>query len=292
MRPYKLVSCIYDIPALEDAGRLDRRIIPQAWQALQQADLVWSSDAYKSELTKQRGGLKVLPLVCHNCPQLDYLPEPIWPRDSWLRSELFRQGAKLGGEGGCILLRAGAIGECGGIEETLDCMAQLPNDFVFVMLGRPSAEYKIHLQDRIAQLGLEKRAFLWDRPTDEVWKRALTGADIGHLIHGPFPPGRMTRLYELNSSLSNNRLFQYMAAGLPIISYDDPRMGELYNEVQCFQVARLDKLEADVLKIWKELGGNLCMRQKLGRAGRLAHINKYNWQMQFAPILSKISQLK
>src|ERR1017187_10139575 len=206
----RLVSMIMEIPCLKDSGTIDYFVIRNGWRRLAQADVVWASDIYKANLTRQYGRLKTPPLVCHNCPTLDYLPEPTWPRDPWLRTELVQQGAKLGAAGGCILLRAGAVGECGGIEETLTVMQSLPEDFIFVMLGRPTAEYKIRLQNQIAKLGVKHRAFFWDRPSDEVWKKALQGADIGHLIHGPFPPGRIIRQYNLNSSLSNNRLFQYM----------------------------------------------------------------------------------
>lgn len=281
---FQRVSCIYDIPALEDAGQLDRRIIQRGWQRLKTAGTVWASDIFKARLAQDLGQLTVLPLVCHNCPPLDYLPEPTQSRDGWLRAELRKQGATIGDTGGSILLRAGAVGECGGIEETLAGMRALPEDYVFVMLGRPPEAYKRQLLQQIADLGLQRRALLFDRPSDAVWKQSLQGADIGHLIHGPFPPGRMTRLYELNSSLSNNRLFQYMAAGLPILAYDDPRMNELYAEVPCFRVARLARLADDILTAWHELGASFELRAQLGRAGRSAYLAKYCWEVQFAPV--------
>lgn len=287
-RRCRIVSCVYDIPAPGYTGRLDKRIIKFGWRQLQRANVVWSSDIYKAKLAQEFGQLKNRPLICHNCPALGYLPDPGWPRDGWLRAELRKRAATIGEAGGSILLRAGAVGECGGIEETLGGMRNLPGDYVFVLMGRPPEAYKRHLLDQIAKLGLQHRAFLFDRPSDQVWKQALQGADIGHLIHGPFPPGYMTRLYELNSSLSNNRLFQYMAAGLPIIAYDDPRMNELYAEVPCFRVARLAQLGTDIREAWHELGSDEPMRRELGNAGRSAHLTKYCWESQFAPILSAL----
>jgi len=290
-RSTRLVSMVLDIPALEYSGLLDSVIIRAGWRRLAQADLVWASDAFKVQLAQQIGQLPTLPLVCHNCPPRDYLPEPAFARDPWLRGQLRQQGATLGESGGCVLLRAGAIGEHGGIEETLEAMRDLPLDYVFLMLGRPTEAYKQRLVSRIAALRLERRAFFWDRPNDEVWKKALQGADIGHLIHGPFPPGYMTRLYELNSSLSNNRLFQYMAAALPIIAYDDPRMNELYDEVPCFRVARIVRLKDDLLRTWRELGVDICARTQLGQAARTAQTSKYYWEKQFAPVVEAIDQL-
>lgn len=290
-RRFQLVACIYDIPPLGHAGRLDRRSIRHGWSRLAKADLVWASDKYKADLARKIGHLVEMPVICHNCPSLDYLPEPSAETRAWLRTELRRQGMAIGEVGGSILLRAGAIGEYCGIEETLAGMNHLPDDYVFVMMGRPPGTYKAHLIKQISALGLAKRAILLDRPDEVVWKNALQGADIGHLIHGPFPPGYMTRLYELNSSLSNNRLFQYMAAGLPIISYDDPRMSDIYEEVPCFRVARLSSLGHDIIACWRELGNDNFLRKQMGDIGRKAHLGKYCWEQQFGAVMKQLFEL-
>jgi len=141
----------------------------------------------------------------------------------------------------------------------------------------------------IDAMRLGTRAFFWDRPSDEVWKRALAGSDVGHLIHGPFPPGRNQRLHELNSSLSNHRLFQYMAAGLPILSYDDPRMSVVYDEARSFRVARLTCLVEDITAALRELGSAPELRRKLGHDARLAFLTRYNWEHQFAPVLQALN---
>ncbi len=285
---YKLVCAILDVPVLEDCGKYDRLVIQKAWERIGRADIIWASDVYKAESTQRFGKLPALPLVCHNAPQLDYLPEPTWPRNGWLRAKLRADGARLGETGGCIVLRAGAVGEFGGLEETLNALRELPKDVVLLMMGRPYTEYKSLLGKLIVEFGLQERAFLWDKPSDETWKKALQGADIGHLIHGPFPPGRWQRQYEANSSLSNNRLFQYMAAALPIISYDDPRMADLYSEVPTFGVCRLEHLMEDMRTHIGELAGDPRLRERLGSIGRDAHRKRYYWTAQFAPVLKSI----
>jgi len=285
----RILACIYDIPSAKDAGHLDSIIFRKAWKRLREANVVWSSDIYKAQLTKQIGGLPYLPLVCHNCPPRDYMTGPTWPRDGWLRSQLSKAGASINELGGCIVLRAGAIGESCGIEETLSAMLDLPENVVFLMMGRPLPNYREGLLQKIESLGLRRRAFLWDRPSDQDWKRALRGADIGHMIHGPFTPGYMTRLYELNSSLSNYRLFHYMAAGLPIIAYDDPRLEWLYDEVPCFRIVRLGNLKSDIQNVLSELSQRPALREALGSAGRNAHISKYHWEWQFHEVLKSLA---
>lgn len=288
---YKLVSAVLDVPVMQDAGRYDRVLLRRAWERLGRADVLWASDRCKAELAMRFGRLREMPLVCHNAPQNDYLPEPTWPRDGWLRAELRKQGASLGETGGCIVLRTGAVGDYGGIGETLAALRELPADVVFLMTGRPDAAYRQSVTRAIASAGLERRAFLWDRPSDEAWKKALAGADVGHLIHGPFPSGRWQRLYDANSSLSNYRVFHYFAAGLPALGYDDPRMADLYAEVPAFRVCRHAHLTADLRAHIAELAAAPAVRERLGRAGRAAHLATYNWVTQFAPVVARIRQL-
>ena len=58
--------------------------------------------------------------------------------------------------------------------------------------------------------------------------------------------------YNLNSSLSNNRLFQYMAAGLPIISYNDERLNDIH------QSRKVDDARANSC----HLSANLLLKTK------------------------------
>ncbi len=287
-RSYRSAAAILDVPVPCDAGVWDRRLHRVAWDRLRSAEVVWASDVHKARLAQEYGALDRSPIVCHNCPPDDYLPDVTGGRDPWLRERLIGDGATISDHGGCIVLRAGAIGPACGLEETLTAMENLPQDLVFLMMGRPSKEYNDAIVRRISELRLERRAFLWDRPSDEIWKKALRGADIGHMIHGPFAPGRAERAFQHNSSLSNYRLFFYMAASLPIVAFDDPRMAPIYEEVDAFSVARISRLTEDLREGLLHLYENAERRQVMGRNGRSAHCAKYNWKTQFQPVLDKL----
>jgi hypothetical protein len=168
-------------------------------------------------------------------------------------------------------------------------MTKLRGDLVFLMMGRPNEAYGKHVLQTVSDLGLENRAFLWERPSDETWKKALQGADIGHLVQGPFPAGPTSRLHELNSSLSNYRVFSYMAAGLPIISYADSRMESLHRRVPCFRTVRLANFVDDLTLVLSDLARDPVERRRLGEAGRRAHEMEYNWENQFGPILNALA---
>jgi hypothetical protein len=284
-----IAACIYDIPALGNSGRLDKRIIQAGWRRLRQADLVWSSDPLKAALVQRYAKLAAPPLVCRNVPLLCPRTESESAR-SLLRAEL-RRGGLSAEEDSCILLRAGAIGPHGGIEETLEALPALPPNILFLMMGRPSAAYKSTILNLISALRLDRRAAVWDKPSDETWQEALNGSDIGHLIHVVGDNAKMRRLTELNSPLSNYRLYSYMAAGLPIVVHHDPRLIPICTEVPCFEIVREENLTPDLIQCLTVLAADVALRQRLGKIGQTAYLQTYNWEAQFGPIADRIVAL-
>lgn len=282
VRSRALVACVYDIPVPRDGGKLDRLIVHRAWKRLGRADVVWASDALKGDRARALGRLAAPPLVAHNCPLREESEAPLCPRDRWLRDELVRSGKAVTPED-VVVLRAGAVGPSGGIEETLEAMRSV-SQVVLVLMGRPTEAYAAHLRRRVNELGMDHRVLLWDRPDDATWWRALAGADVGHLVHGPYPEGRMARAAQENSVLSTNRLFQYMKVGLPIVVADDPRLAALRDEVGCFEVVRLEHLTSDLERSFRRMR-EPTVRRAMGEAAHLAHRTKYHWKSQFEPVL-------
>ncbi len=286
----KLVSCIYDIPDPQTSGKLDSLINIKGFKNLKNADLVWASDEHKSIFTAQFASLGKLPLVCYNCPSLKTLTDNQTSDKVWLRGKLRDSGAMIGENNGTILIRAGAIGKYGGIEETLLAMNEIPEDNLFLMMGRPDKDYRKYLISLIKEMKLEKRAFFWDMPDDNVWQRALSGADIGHLIHSPpLDNTVLAGMYKYNSSLSNYRLFSYMASGIPIFSYNDKRLERLHNDVNCFHVLNIKNLTNEIIEAWRILSEDRFLRDEMGLAAREAFTSKYNWENQFNEIFSFIA---
>ncbi|MBX3256527.1 MAG: glycosyltransferase [Chitinophagaceae bacterium] len=286
---YTVYCGVLDIPTSNGSGKLDGLIIKRALNKLKQIQIVWASDILKAEIVKRIAKLEDLPFVINNCPGLEEYKEKILPRDTWLRSELIKSGAPISTDTGLILIRAGAIGRFCGIEETLQAMTRLPESFVFLMMGRPEREYEMFIKDIICKKKLEKRAFLWVQPTDEIWKKALHGADWGHLIHiSPIDNLHMENVFSLNSSLSNNRLYQYLAAGLPILTYNDPRMDIIYKKIDCFLVADTTDLENEIIRTWQIIE-NIDRRKSYANNAREAFEKEYNWEFQFESIRKVIS---
>lgn len=282
------VCCIYDIPPTNHTGFLASYIYRHAWKNLGRLDYVWCSDRFKAQLCKARGQLDASPAVCHNVPYSDYIrdSEPGSGR-GWLCERLAAQDVMVG-QGQKILLRAGAFGVLGGIEETLAALVKNP-EWIFVLMGRPELNYEVSVRNTVAELGLKNRVGFLIRPSNDDWRKALLGADAGHLIHLQPKGGYHREAFDNNSPLSTNRLFQYMAAELTIISSDDGRMAQIHDEIACFEVAESANLEVSLDQILKRLCFNTVINRNMGKAGRSAHLNKYNWEHQFAPIFEAIN---
>ena len=281
------VCCLYDIPPEIHTGMLSRIIYRRAWKNLCGLDLVWSSDPLKAEICQKLAGLSEIPMVCHNVPYSDYiLDTELSSERHWLKDYLITSGVVIKAETR-ILLRAGAFGPMGGIEETLRAIVKCPN-WVFVLMGRPEKNYENRIRSMVTNLNIEDRVAYVLRPNDREWKNALIGADVGHLIHERAETGVYRETFDKNSSLSNNRLFQYMAAGLPIISYDDPRMDGIHSAIQCFQIANSKELEVSLTNGLITLENTPDLIETLGANGRRAHLMRYNWEMEFSPIAAKL----
>lgn len=282
------VCCIYDIPPTQHAGLLGGYIYPNAWKNLGKLDYVWSSDPLKAQLCKVRGRLETVPPVCHNVPYSDYIDETeLGSGRPWLCERLAAQDVMVE-QGQKILLRAGAFGVLGGIEETLAALVKNP-EWIFVLMGRPDLNYEVSVRDKVTELNLKNRVGFLIRPSNDEWRKALLGADAGHLIHLRPEDGYHREAFDNNSPLSTNRLFQYMAAKLPIISSDDSRMAEIHREIDCFLVAEAANLVKSLDHILKRLRSDTFIDQNMGEAGRSAHLNKYNWEHQFASIFESIN---
>lgn len=283
------IAAILDIPVIDNCGKYDKIIFNKAFKRLPNWHLVWASDEYKARLIKEICKLSNGPTICYNCPPLNYFDgyDKTQCR-KWILNKLKLSGAIINKDA-VIILRAGAIGDYGGLEETLAVFKSLPHNSYFILIGRPGVQYAIKINYLITYYSLTKQVFLFQQPTDDEWKKYLFGADIGHLVHiKPIDNFQAAAIYNLNSSLSNNRLYQYMAAGLPIIGYNDPRLNIIFNVVDCFRIVDVAKLKESIMALCIELVNNPTLRENLGRNGKDAFLNKYNWEIQFKSILGKI----
>lgn len=282
------IAAILDIPVIDYSGKYDKIILSKAFKKLPHWHFVWASDEYKAGLIKELCNLPNEPIICYNCPPSNYL-QHIKKNETrnWLISRLIVEGIAISTES-IILLRAGAIGPYGGIEETIMALKDADPKFIFILMGRPEKNYIDKLNCIIKENNLLNRVYIFNRPDDTEWKQILFASDVGHLIHLKATDNKAAQaVYEYNSSLSNNRLYQYMAAGLSILSYNDPRLQLLYNEVDCFYIVDSNDIVQSLKQAFNGICGNHIRRKEMGKNAFKAFKEKYNWENQFFKMLNK-----
>jgi len=174
------------------------------------ADLVITvTDGIAMEL-KNTYMLKKIPLVIYNCADLRPLKKGTRLRNDYLKTDPNRP----------IVFYQGGIQRGRGLELFIDIASLVP-DADFVIIGpAPNPEYLKYLKSRGE--GLVNFRILEPVPYDELWEITCS-ADVGFVCTEP-----VCKSYQLGLS---NKIFEYMAAGLPIVASDIPGHSELISKL-------------------------------------------------------------
>ena len=100
--------------------------------------------------------------------------------------------------------------------------------------------------------------------------------------------------YEVNrftNSTVSNKLFHYMAAGLPVLSTDMVPTRRIIEEVKCGKIIPLDSTYQEIAEIIMEMKNSLKERKAMGQRAIQAIRAKYNWEVDFDRALSSLERL-
>jgi glycosyltransferase involved in cell wall biosynthesis len=148
------------------------------------------------------------PLVIRNIPA-----RPAAPRD---RDRAGRVGGPLG-------VYVGGLMPGRGLEPAIRALAHAP-EFRLKLVGPGNAGYRARLRRTAEQAGVSDRLELAPAVAPDAVVDAIADADLGLMLIEP-----ICRSYELTLP---NKLFEYVAANLPILSSDLPVIGPLVESEQ------------------------------------------------------------
>ncbi len=152
------------------------------------------------------------PAIIRNVPEIVDASGPR-PRD--LRAELDLSDDTR------LVLHLGRIDPDRGLEHLVPVAVSLP-DLAVALVGDGSADFIAHLRDLARESRIEGRFhILRPVPPAEVIPLART-ADVGMAIHSN---NGLSRQFALP-----NKLFEYLAAGVPVVTSDFPAMADLVKE--------------------------------------------------------------
>ncbi len=181
-------------------------------------------------------------------------------------------GAAATRSGRMWAVHLGLISKVRGWPQMLDALERSETDIGLWIIGTFNDGSGREFEERVREMGIGHRIRVegW-LPFDRVMERLLV-ADMGLVL---FQPGIRNHVMA-----SPHKIFDYMQAGLPVIAPDfatevaavvqDSGCGVLVNPADPGEIARaLDRI-----------AGNPAERERMGRAGRLAVEEKYNWEAE------------
>jgi glycosyltransferase involved in cell wall biosynthesis len=277
------IPIITDIHGTINIGKFDLIFRWLALKKLEFSTIGWVSDEYKLDLLKLHSNRELINFkVLYNCPRLSYLSKFKNLSKSQLRLELSDSGFHIGRAEDIVITRAGGNVKFGGIEETIVALKEVSENIKFVIIGKCDRSFEYKITNLIDHYSLGNRVFFYGFVEDEIYEKIIAASDFGHLVHlKPFNDFKLLDNYNLNSSLSNNRLFQYLAAGVQIISYKDYRLNEIHKEFGVKYLVDTESVVNSLIFILKSISSKKCEFIDFEMSMKSLFEAKYNFEKQF-----------
>ena len=190
-------------------------------------------------------------------------PEPGTPgARSELRSLV---GGGSIGHRGVLVLYLGGLMAGRGLEQLVDAIGLAPSTELAILGDGPLAP---DLLRRAAGVGAADRVHLLAPVAPEEVTAYAASADIGV---SPIVPSCLNYRYSLP-----NKLFQYMAAGIPVVASDLPQVREVVEGTGCGVVVDTTR-PAAIARAIERLAGDPGEARAMGVRGRAAVEERYHW---------------
>jgi glycosyltransferase involved in cell wall biosynthesis len=168
----------------------------------------------------------------------------------------------------------GAIADIRGIREMVRALELLPqdSDIRLLLAGRFASP---QLQAEVERMpGWRRVNYLGWQPREEM-RKILAQARAGLVLFHPEPD---------HFDAQPNKLFEYMAMGLPVIASDFPQWREFVTRVGCGTT--VDPLNpAAIARAITQVIGDPYSGEGMGRLGKLAIAGHYNWEAEAGKLL-------
>lgn len=237
------------------------------------ADLIVQPDPYRLAVFRADTNLTSAVAMVPNCPRRTESVDPRPARDDLERTF---------GKNHRIVMHVGATSPGRGLLETVRSMPLWPADAVLAYRGLVYPEFAARLSAEARDLGMGDRLLIQDVSNFQPDALAyIAAADLGIAFH------ESLSLNQLYSAFASQKLHQYMAAGVPILARRGPGFDELVFLAGCGLCVDVTSPEEIGQTVNRMLADEELLR-RCGRNGRRLHLNWFNYERQFAPVLSQI----
>jgi glycosyltransferase involved in cell wall biosynthesis len=236
------------------------------------AALVVDTNDFRMGLRQKAFKRSTLHAVVHNCPPFDCLDRNL-PEDP-----IFR-----GSSANAIrLVYIGAINPNVYLEVLLEALARVSHEVCLFIVGSTDSEYGRYLQGLAAQRLKPNMCRFVGRVPRERLRPILAFAHVGVSLYGN---GNATCLNE--RYCSPNKVYEYMAAGLPTITSDNLTLVELVERNGWGLCVPPEDPQA-LAEAISRLAGDKKLRQSMAEKALALHRMTMNFQTQVKPLHSAV----
>ena len=178
-----------------------------------------------------------------------------------------------------LLIYVGGLTEDRGAREMVEVANHMKSKARLILVG---SFFDSYLEAELRAKASKEVRFTGWVPYEQVFS-FLSEADIGLVCFHPTPNN-------IAASWRNNKLFEYMAAGLPVIASNFPLWKEIVEGNNCGLTA--DPLNPEeIAKAVEYLIQHPDEARKMGENGRKAVVVKYNWEMESKKLIAVYKKL-
>jgi len=184
-----------------------------------------------------------------------------------------------------VMIYSGGMARIRGVIELIEAFAIVkgkhPDLSLYLVGGFSPKSFGESIRSLIIKLGIKEEVKLIPPvPYDKV-KNYLSRASIGIVTYLPYPN---------NMSCLPNKLFEYMACGLPIVASDFPLYREVIEDADCGKLVD-PRNPMDIASAIEELLENPEEWETMSQNGCSSFRNKYNWHGEEKKLLDLYEQL-
>jgi glycosyltransferase involved in cell wall biosynthesis len=232
------------------------------------ADLVITANESYAAVLRERFAREDVAVVL-NCPELTDLQV-----SDRIRNELaLRKGER-------IVLYQGMMNPGRGLGDLVESARHFPESTRLVMLGGGPIEPA--LRNQVRESGLDERVLFAGVVPQADLHEWTASADLGVLMLTPINESKRLSLA--------NKVFEYMAAALPVLTTDLPENRRIIERCDCGWLVPDSNPEALAGKIARILADPDEMRRR-GENGRKWFEERYNWSVESRHLIAALSDL-
>ncbi len=248
------------------ASRLERRTVRKHVNAV-----LTVSQPILDRLSKLGADKNELVMNCKELEKYDLPKETVM--------ETRKRISKSHIENPVIMLYIGSLGEDRGVRELIEVFKSLNNnDNIYLIIGG-HGEIEVEISEEMKKI--DNTVFLGEVANEDV-PLYTKACDVVVMMMNPE--------VEWHRIAMPNKLFEAMAAGVPIIASESTTYGDVVKKENCGVVIPYGELGL-LKKTIMELADNPTLREQLGRNGFNAAKREYNWERQKEKLIAVYNDL-